>query len=116
VIAEVLEIRAAPSIDGVIARVRIAKAWKQNVPLELDVRSGTSCRYGMESNRRYVLYLLEDPSGELSTSRCVGNQTFDKAQNSLKWLAAHGHESEILSSRSGTQTGSMNERKNNEAK
>ncbi len=90
VVAKVVKVVPDPAIKGIAADLSVSEVWKTDLSPNITVRSGTSCRYEMKADTEYLLYLLKEPDGSYSTSKCLGNSRLDVAQKALKWLRANG--------------------------
>jgi hypothetical protein len=102
IVARVLEVQAAPHVDGFTAVLSVSQAWKKDVPNQLTIQSGTTCRYGLESNHEYLLYLTHDPKmlggrddKTYTTGICLGNKPLPEASKTVRWLQKHGRASAV---------------------
>lgn len=100
VIAKVLELR--PTADGFTAMLSVIQAWKQAVPRRTLVASRTTCKYDLQPDGEYLLYLVHDPKmlegktdGTYTTGICLGNKPRAKASESIRWLNGHGRATAI---------------------
>jgi hypothetical protein len=102
VVTRVLEVHATPSGDGLTAVLSVSRAWKKDLPTQLTIVSGTTCKYVLEPNLEYLLYLSHDPkmlegrdNETYTTGICLGNKPLQQASNAVQWLRKHGRASAI---------------------
>ncbi len=95
--AKVLSVEGVgDSPGGARAQLRVEEAWKSAVPGEVVVSTSTTCAFDFRAGNEYLLYLYPGPAaGELSTRICVGNCLAADAKEALRWLRAHGKQSQV---------------------
>ena len=102
VVARVLEVHGESRLDGLTAVLSVSQAWKKDVPPQLTIVSGTTCRYDLEPNRDYLLYLTHDPKmlggrddETYTTGICLGNKPLAEAKKAVEWLQKNGRASAV---------------------
>lgn len=89
VLAEALEVRARPEVQGAQLKVRVLQAWKSESPEILEVVTGTDCAYSVRAGEKHLLFLLRVGDG-FTTGRCMGNVPAARSEGPLSWLRRHG--------------------------
>jgi hypothetical protein len=89
VMAEALEVRARPEIQGDQLKVRVLQAWKSESPEILEVVTGTDCAYSVRTGEKHLLFLVRAGDG-FTTGRCMGNVPAARSEGPLSWLHRHG--------------------------
>jgi hypothetical protein len=92
----VLEVTPRSEIEGFTIRLKVANAWKLDVPEELAVATGSNCRYEVEPDKKYLLFLVETQKGQFTTGRCMGNGLAVTKARSLTWLKKQGRPAKVL--------------------
>jgi hypothetical protein len=72
------------------AKLEVIGVWKQRLPKQIEVISGSSCVYNFQVGEAHLLYLQKARADKFSTMNCQGNLPLDKAQKSLSWLKRYG--------------------------
>ena len=85
------------SPGGARAKLRVAEAWKTDVPSEVVVSTSTTCAFDFHAGSEYLLYLYpgSEPD-QWSTRICVGNCLASTAEASLSWLHTHGKAARVV--------------------
>jgi hypothetical protein len=87
--AETLEVRPRPDLQGDELKVRVLQAWKADAPAILEVVTGTDCAYSVRPGEKHLLFLVR--AGEaFTTGKCMGNTQGKRSQAPLAWLRRHG--------------------------
>lgn len=89
VLAEAIEVRERPDIQGQEARLRVVGAWKTDAPAVVTVVTGTTCAYLFKPGEKHLVFLVSQ-QGSLGTGKCMGDLPEGKAKAALAWLARHG--------------------------
>jgi hypothetical protein len=72
------------------AKLEVIDVWKQRLPKQIEVISGSSCVYDFKAGEEHLLYLQKAQADRFSTMKCQGNLPLDKARKSLNWLKRYG--------------------------
>jgi hypothetical protein len=91
----VVSVTARPDVDGAEVTIEVSQAWKSDVPSTILVSTGTDCAFSFRGNGSYLLFLVRDAAGGLSTERCMGNRDLEKAQSFLAWLRKNGRAGKV---------------------
>ena len=89
VLAEALEVRPRPDLQGDELKVRVLQAWKTDAPAILEVVTGTDCAYSVRPGEKHLLFLVR-AGDAFTTGRCMGNTPSNRSQARLAWLRRHG--------------------------
>ena len=89
VMAETLEVRPRPDLQGEELKVRVLQTWKADAPAILEVVTGTDCAYSVRPGEKHLLFLVR--AGEaFTTGKGMGNTPGNRSQAPLAWLRRHG--------------------------
>jgi hypothetical protein len=95
----VTNITPRPAIDGIEVKMTVARAWKADTAAEITFSTGTDCRYDLELDQRYILFLVKTPSGDLTTGRCMGNGKLAAKGQALAWLQRRAKKARVAPTR-----------------
>lgn len=93
--ALVVKVVPTPQPPGSTAILAVSKTWRRDLPDEIAVSTVTDCAYEWREGREYVLFLVRDSTGVLSTGRCLGNRPVEDAGDMLTWLQGKGEPGEV---------------------
>jgi hypothetical protein len=88
-VAKIITVSTGSNSD-LIANVEVSDTWKRDIPVQIEVETGTTCIYDLQAGETHLLYLRSASNGRFSTIRCQGNLPLGKSQKALLWLKRHG--------------------------
>lgn len=86
--AKVLSVTKENDGDGIAYVVEVRESWKQPVPSQIAVHTGTTCSFDAEVGATYVLFLRQDTPAVYETAKCMGNRPEASSRELLKFLRA----------------------------
>ncbi len=89
VLAEAIDVRARPGIQGQELKLRVLSVWKSDSPEILTVVTGSDCAYAVKQGEKHLLFLIPSENGAFSTGKCMGDAPVGAARRSLSWFARH---------------------------
>jgi hypothetical protein len=90
VLAEAIEVRGLPEIQGQEVKLRVIQTWKADARAIVTIVTGSDCAYSINRGETYLLFLVSAPPGGLTTGKCMGDVPEGMAKVSLAWLSRHG--------------------------